>query len=76
LIVTPDLIAILPDTGKLEIPGLESQQEVAWMNLTGLPPALTPTGEPVTGIPLYKFPAYIQLQAKSCLSNALVGRLL
>lgn len=75
LIVTPDLIAILPNTGKLEIPGLESQQEIAWMNLAGLPPALTPTGEPVTGIPPYKFPAYIQLQAKSALSNALVGRL-
>ena len=46
------------------------------MNLTSLPPVLTPTSEPITSIPLYKFPAYIQLQAKSYLLNALVRRLL
>lgn len=75
LIVTPDLIAILPNTKRLEIPGLESQQAVAWMNLDAFPPVLTPTGEPVINAPPHKFPAYIQLQAKSALSNALVGRL-
>jgi hypothetical protein len=75
LIVTPDLIAILPNTKRLEIPGLESQQAVTWMNLDAFPPVLTPTGTPITDVPPYKFPAYIQLQAKSALSNALVGRL-
>jgi hypothetical protein len=76
LIVTPDLIAILPNTKRLEIPGLESQQAVTWMNLDAFPPVLTPTGEPISDAPPHKFPAYIQLQAKSALSNALVGRLL
>ena len=75
LIVTPDLIAILPNTKRLEIPKLESQQAVTWMNLDAFPPVLTPAGEPVSNVPPYKFPAYIQLQAKSALSNALVGRL-
>jgi hypothetical protein len=45
------------------------------MNLDAFPPVLTPTGEPVIDAPPHKFPAYIQLQAKSALLNALVGRL-
>ena len=45
------------------------------MHLDALPLVLTPTGERVTDVPPHKFPAYIQLQAKSCLSNALVGRI-